>query len=113
MLLFEFDTSSDSSASSHVVALTNQLKQELEDGKINPDMYTVDQLLDYFQQYDIILDVDDLYNMIKEPPLKDLIHNIQGDKVVFKGHAGDTGLDQPEDQDKKTVAQMAKRAIKI
>ena len=111
MLLFEFDTSRNNNAD--VVALTNQLEQQLDSGEIDPDNYTVDELLDYFQQYDIILDTDDLYQMIKEPPLKDIIHNIQGDKVVFKGHSGDLNLDQPEDQDKKTVKQMAKRAIKI
>jgi len=110
MLLFEFDTSRDNNAD--LVALTNQLEQQIDSGEINPDSYTLDELLDYFQQYDIILDADDLYTMIKEPPLKDLIHNIQGDKIVFKGHAGDLGLDQPEDQDKKTVKQMAKHALK-
>jgi hypothetical protein len=110
MLLFEFDTSRNNNAD--LVALTNQLAQEIDSGEINPDSYTLDELLDYFQQYDIILDADDLYDMIKEPPLNDLIHNIQGEKIVFKGQSGDLSLDQPEDQDKKTVKQMAKHALK-
>lgn len=113
MFLFEFDQRQDSATITQIVALTNQLEQEIEDGEVDPNNYSVDNLLDYFQEYDIILDTDDLYNMIKAPPLKDLIHNIQGDKVVFKGHGGIDSLDQPEDQNKKTVAQMAKRAIKI
>ena len=110
MLLFEFDTSGINVAD--IVALTNQLKQEIDHGKIDPNTYTVEQLLDYFQQYDIILDADDLYNMIKVPPLKDVITNIQGDKVVFKGHQGKPAFDAPEGDDKKTVAKMAKHALK-
>ena len=98
---------------SRIVALTNQLKQDLEDGIIGTD-YTVDQLLDYFQKYDVILDAQDLYNMIKVPPLKDVVKNIQGDKVVFVGQDDTTPkYDAPEGDDKKTVAQMAKRAMKI
>lgn len=110
MLLFEFDTNGINVAD--IVALTNQLKQEIDHGKIDPNSYTVEQLLDYFQQYDIILDADDLYNMIKVPPLKDVITNIQGDKVVFKGYQGVTAEKPAGGDSEKTVQQMAKRALK-
>lgn len=111
MLLVEFDQ--DSAMVSKIVALTNQLETDLDDGKIGDD-FTVDQLLDYFQNYDVILDVNDLYNMIKVPPLKTVIKNIQGDKVVFVGQEEmDPEYDAPESDDKKTVAQMAKRAMKF
>lgn len=111
MLLIEFDQ--DSAMVSKIVALTNQLQTDLDDGKIGDD-FTVDQLLDYFQNYDVILDVNDLYNMIKVPPLKTVIKNIQGDKVVFVGQDEmNPEYDAPESDDKKTVAQMAKRALKI
>lgn len=113
MLLFEFDRDRDSAMVSQIVALTNQLKQDVDSGEIDADNYTVDDLLDYFQNYDVILDVNDLYNMVRVPPLKGVITNIQGDKVVFKGHQGDTA-EKPEGGDsEKTVQQMAKRAIKI
>lgn len=108
MFLFEFDN--DRAMVTKIVALTNQLQQDLDDGKIGDD-FTVDELLDYFQNYDVILDVNDLYNMIKVPPLKSIIKNIQGDKVVFKGQE-ETTLDAPEDENKKTVAKMAKSAMK-
>lgn len=112
MYLFEFDQ--NSVIISKIVALTNQLKQEIEDGKVDADNYTVDQLLDYFQLYDVILDVNDLYNMIKVPPLKSLITNIQGDKVVFQGYAGkDNSKGAPPVDNQKVVANMAKRANKI
>ena len=111
MFLFEFEQ--DSTLVSKIVALTSQLEQDLEDGSIGPG-YTVDQLLDYFQNYDVILDVNDLYNMIKVPPLKTIITNIQGDNVVFVGQEESKKThDAPESSDKKTVAAMAKRAIDI
>lgn len=111
MFLFEFDQ--DSALVSKIVALTNQLEQDLEDGRIGTD-YTVDQLLDYFQNYDVILDVQDLYNMIKVPPLKTVIKNIQGDKVVFVGQEETKKkYDTSAGDDKKTVAAMAKRAMDI
>lgn len=111
MFLFEFDQ--DSALVSKIVALTNQLEQDLDDGRIGTD-YTVDQLLDYFQNYDVILDVQDLYNMIKVPPLKTVIKNIQGDKVVFVGQEETKKkYDTSAGDDKKTVATMAKRAMNI
>ena len=113
MLLFEFDQKQDSAMITQIVALTNQLEQEIEDGEVDPNNYSVDQLLDYFQEYDIILDVDDLYNMITVPPLKDVITNIQGDKVVFKGYQGVKAEKPRGGASEKTVKQMAKRAIKI
>jgi hypothetical protein len=50
--------------------------------------------------------------MLQVPPLKDVVTNIQGDKIVFKGYDSKNVLDRPEGDDKKTVAQMAKRAMK-
>ena len=97
---------------SKIVALTNQLQQDLEDGEIG-EGFTVDQLLDFFQQYDVILDVNDLYNMIRVPPLKGLIKNIQGDNVIFVGQEEEK-TNHPETGDnKETVKKMAKRATKI
>ena len=111
MFLFEFDQ--DAALVSKIVALTSQLEQDLDNGKIGDD-FTVDRLLDYFQDYDVILDANDLYNMIKVPPLKTIIKNIQGDKVVFVGQEETKKkYDTSAGDDKKTVAAMAKRAMKI
>lgn len=109
MRLFEFDNDIDRAKVSKIVALTNQLKQDLDSGEIGPG-FTTDNLLDYFRQYDVVLDRTDLYNMVKVPPLKDVITNIQGDTVVFKGQSG--ASEAPEDENQKVVAQMAKQAQK-
>jgi len=109
MRLFELDIGVGIGAK--LVAVTDQLKTDLENNKLNFGM-TTDQLLNYFQDYDIILDVTDLYNMIQVPPLKQVITNIQGDKVIFKGQSDDSdNPDQESDQD-KIVSQMANKAMK-
>lgn len=107
MRLYEFD--GESAYVTKIVALTNQLKNDLDNGEVPLD-FSVDRLQDYFRRYDVILDRDDLYNMIKQPPLKDVIRNIQGDKVVFKGQSAPG--EAPQDQNQKVVAQMAKSALK-
>lgn len=109
MRLFEFDKGSATVAK--IVALTNQLKQDLDQGKIPAD-FSLDDLMNYFQNYDVILDPDDLYNMIKVKPLKTVISNIQGDKVVFKGQAETPNAEPAQaDDQKKVVAQMAQHAL--
>ena len=91
-------------------AIVAQLKNELDNGTINPD-WTTDMLVDYLQQNGINLDITDLYDMIKNPPLSMLISNIQGDKVVFKGH--DDTLENPDQtQNQQVVGQMAQNAMK-
>jgi hypothetical protein len=106
MRLFELI---DSGIEAKLVAVTDQLKTDLENNKLNVGM-TPDQLLDYFQDYGIIL--TDLYNMIQVPPLKQVITNIQGDKVIFKGQSDDSDNPDQESEQDKIVSQMANRAMK-
>jgi hypothetical protein len=90
-----------------LVAVGDQLKTDLEKGSADPNM-SVPDFLQYLKKYDIILDKTDLYDMIKQLPLKNLISNIQGDKIVFKGFG--TPEAPPEDESKNIVAGMAKKA---
>lgn len=92
-----------------LVAVTSQLTSEIDSGDQHSD-WTVDELLQYYKDNDIILAKQDLYDMIKKPPLKNKIDNIQGDKVIFKGQ--DSPI-EPEDEDnKKVIDQMAHKAMK-
>jgi hypothetical protein len=109
MRLFEFDDENITVVK--IVALASQLKDDLDNGKIGNN-YTVDELLDYFRKYDVELDRDALYNMIKAPPLKDLIKNIQGDRVVFRGQKEDTVDKLATPNNDEVVAKMAKNAMK-
>ena len=106
MRLYEF-AGSDPTVTK-LVAVTDQLKTDLEKGRADSNMSLPD-FLQYLKSYDIILDKSDLYDMIKNMPLKTLISNIQGDKIIFKG------FDDPEvadkDESQKIVANMAKDAM--
>lgn len=90
-----------------ITAITSQLKSDLENDKTKKD-WTVQELLDLYNDHGIVLAKSDLYNMIKKPPLNKTITNIQGDKVVFKGQEE---MGSPDtDQNQKVVSQMAQDA---
>lgn len=110
MRLIEFDIQEP--LVSKIVTASDQLRTDIEKDDLEYD-WDVDTLLKYFQKYDVNLDREDLYSMIKVPPLKNVIKNIQGDKVIFVGQEQETppSLPQPEDN-KKVVSQMAKKAMK-
>lgn len=92
-----------------LVAVSDQLKTDLTQDQAKTNM-SVDEFLEYLQKYDITIDQADLFNMIKKPPLKNIIDNIQGDNIVFKGFAEP---EMPDDQQEKVVQQMAKKATNL
>jgi len=98
-------------ASAKLIVLVNQLKTDLDNGIIDPSSYTTDEFLTYLQDKgDIVLDITDLYDMIKNPPLNNVISNIQGDKVIFKGH-DETPPDMDQTQSQQVVGKMAQSAM--
>lgn len=109
MRLFELDDTK--SMATTIVAISDQLKSDLDRNKIDTKDYTLDKLLNYFHKYDVIIGKDDLFNMIKKDPLKGVISNIQGQKVVFKGHEEEKVSAKPE-KEKETVSKMAHKAMK-
>lgn len=106
MLLYELDGPDPLLAK--IITVSDQLKSLVDKGSTKD--WTLDQLLAYFQKYDVSLDKKDLYSMIKKPPLKDVITNIQGDKVIFKGAEDPVAPEQDDSQ--KVVKQMASKAMK-
>lgn len=111
MRLFEFDNTKNLVIK--INALTDQLRTDVEDGKIK-SKWSVDKLLKYFQKYDIILDKTDLFKMIQTYPLKNVIKNIQGDDVIFKGMPEEPAADEPPtpQKSKEVVKKMANKAKK-
>lgn len=106
MRLFEF---ASSPLLVKLVASISQLKSDIDAGKEKPN-WTLDELLKYFRDTGIVLSKDDMYNMIQQKPLSNYIKNIQANDVVFKGYEPESN--QPEDQKKQVVAQMAQQAMK-
>lgn len=94
-----------------LVVVSDQLKNDLDKGEILPNMSTED-FLKYLQEYDITVDVNDLYNMVKKPPLNKLISNIKGGEMVFKGSSSESEPQQDKDETEKIVQKMAKSALK-
>jgi len=111
MRLYEFaDPDQDNARAVEIIAVSNELKQDVENRKIDPANFSTDELIDYFDKRGIILDPQNLYSMIKKPLLKGIISNIQGDKVVFKGEEPIDTTDTP-DENQATVANMAQSAM--
>lgn len=91
-------------------AVVSQLKSEIDDARIDTNNYTKDDLLDYFANNDIHLDITDVYDMLQQPPLDTLVKNIQGNKVIFVGQ--DDATENPDQsQSQQVVQQMAKSAM--
>lgn len=107
MLLCEFDRPTPLLVK--LIAVVSQLKSQIDNGEEKSD-WTVDEFLSYLKDNEIIIDKDDLYDMVKNPPLNTKIANIKANNVIFKGH--DTPPAPEEDESKKIVKQMAKHAIK-
>lgn len=105
MRFFEFD--GPDPLLTKIVTVSDQLKSLVDKGSAKD--WTLDQLISYFQKYDVSLDKKDMYNMIKKPPLNDVITNIQGDKVIFKN---DDQIEASPDQgdNQKIVKSMADKA---
>jgi hypothetical protein len=111
MRLYEFvSPDEDNARAVEIIAVSNELKQDVESRKVDPANYTTDELIDYYDQRGIILDPQNLYDMIQKPLLKGIISNIQGDKVVFKGEEPIDTTYTPY-QNQSTVADMAQSAM--
>jgi hypothetical protein len=93
-----------------MIGLTSQLKSDIDNGQA-PGEWTLDELLQFYNDHGISIGKDSMYDAIKKPPMNKFISNIQGDKVVFKGQQGDIP-DQDQDNNQKIVQQMAQSAMK-
>lgn len=93
-----------------LVAVSSHLKSGIDSGQEHSD-WTTEEFLDYLQGNDIVIDQSDLYDMIKNPPLSNIISNIQGDKIIFKGQSEEHSSDDV-DKNKEIVKSMANKAIK-
>jgi hypothetical protein len=73
--------------------------------------FSLTALLNILGDEGIPLDEEQFREMVKEAPLKNLISNIKGNKVVFKGDSdtSDSELEEPG-ADTKVLDKMAKRA---
>lgn len=111
MRLFEFEDANP--LRTKLVAVTNQLASEVKNMN-DGELMTTDELVEKLKQNDIIIDKSDLFDIVTKEPLKNIIKNINGDEVVFKGQKNDlaTSTEPKPDENQKTLAAMAKKAMK-
>jgi hypothetical protein len=107
MRLFEF--ASDDPLRIKLVAITDQLKDRYQHSS---KPMSTDAFLEFLGDNDITVGIEDLRDMIQKPPLINIIDDIKGDNVIFKGQKKEPRLPTSPDQAEKTVANMAKNAIK-
>ena len=92
-----------------LVALASQLEADARDDNFET-VVTTDDLIGYFRDNGLVLDKSDIYNMVKNPPLNNIIDNIKDDQVIFKGQQVDQ--EDSSDEQEKIVKQMAHQALK-
>ena len=112
MRLYEF--AGDQKSDPVLVTLTGLLKQiqgRIEDtGAASPASLTA--ILSMLRDSNVNISPEDFRSMVKNEPLVNIIDNIKGDKVFFKGQS-DTSNDLESDEDaEETVSKMAKKASK-
>jgi hypothetical protein len=56
---------------------------------------------------------NDMYDLVKQPPLSNLVKDITDNKITFQGQTSSQATKMPVDQAEKIVSKMAKRASKI
>lgn len=108
MRLFEFEDKDPLRVK--LTAVTSQLKSRyLDVGGTEP--LSTNALLEILKSNDIIIDKSDIYDMVKKEPLSNLIDDIKGDKVIFKGQHPNAqmGAMTPDDAS-RIVQKMADRA---
>lgn len=76
--------------------------------------YSLTSLLNTLSKKGYTIDREEFIEMISNPPLKNLIANIKGDNIIFKGEVDqqDDSESLDTDETSDTLEKMAKRAAK-
>jgi hypothetical protein len=109
MRLFEF--ADNDPLRVKLIAVASQLKSRISDTNTKEPMST-DALIELLAQNDIEVDKSDLYGMVKKEPLSNIIQNINGQEVLFKGQTSNDTGDLDPGENEKTREKMAKSAMK-
>lgn len=74
---------------------------------------SIDAFVELAQDMGVSMSRDELYDLVKQPPLNNLIKDISDGKVIFQGQNSDQAEEMPTDQAEKIVSKMAKRASNL
>lgn len=111
MRIFEF--AGDDPLRVKLTAVAEMLKNKYLDNDSKEPLST-DAFLNILKNYDIQVEKSDLFNMVKKEPLVNIIQNINGEQVIFKGQLSSQELPAPKPgENEKTREKMAKSALEI
>jgi len=113
MKLFELDAGLDNDAPLRVAtaAALARVKSDIEDSAYKGE-FKVKSLLKILHDYDVDIDHAQLIELSKEEPWSNLIANIKGDHVIFKGDPDESSNAMKPDETTDTLEKMAGRAGK-
>ena len=92
-------------------AVVSRIKAQIEDSSYKGN-YPIKSLLAKLNSHGINLNKEDLIKAIKQPPWSNLIADIKGDNVIFKGEAKIDSDSMDPDSSTGTLEKMAGRAGK-
>jgi hypothetical protein len=110
--LFESDDfENDDPVRVATTAVLSQLKADIDDSAYK-GKFTVKALLSKLHDNGVKISHERLLELVKEEPWSNLISNVKGDDVKFKGEPDEhSGSEEPDDTS-STLDSMAKRAAK-
>lgn len=110
MYLSEFNARS-TALRTKLTSVVSQLRSRRDDQGTDKPM-TRRALIGLLKDHDIPVTSDQLFDMIKEPPLKNIIDNIEGNRVIFRGEPGakEPQSSDTEDDLGQTLDRMARKA---
>ena len=109
MRLYEFENPEASVNSGELAALTQFLLARAE-GEDAQKTFDVNAFLKLANDMGISLTQDQLIAQSQQPPLNNLISNVEGDQIIFKGADDVENTQMSVNQARDTVDSMAKRA---
>lgn len=92
-------------------AVLSQIKSDIEDSAYK-GKFTVKALLNKLTDNGVKISHAQLIELVKEEPWSNLISNVKGDKVMFKGEPDENSGSEEPDDTSGTLDSMAKRAAK-
>ncbi len=116
MKLFEFDAKVDYFEQDNplrvaTTAALSRIRADIEDNAYK-GKFTVDALRQELKKHEVRMTKSQLIELLKQEPWKNLISDIKGDKVLFKGEPSDNEENMELDDTTGTMKKMADRSSK-
>ena len=106
MRLFEF--AGDDPLRVKLVAVVDQLENRVTS---EGQTMSTDEFLKILNNQGITISISDLYDMVKKPPLSNVIDNVNKNEVIFKSQEPQQGEEPDSSELEKTRQQMASKQL--